>query len=57
MCPACIATAATLVAGTTSAGSVIAFIVGRHKGRRVAMAADEANTGDDHEPTKNRVAR
>jgi hypothetical protein len=52
------ATAATLIAGATSAGSVIAFIVGTQKGRRVA-AADQTRTqtGDNHGTTEDRVAR
>jgi hypothetical protein len=58
MCPACMATAAALIAGATSAGSVIAFIVGTQKGRRVA-AADQTRTqtGDNHGTTEDRVAR
>jgi hypothetical protein len=59
MCPVCMATAATLVAGATSAGSVIAFMVGKQKGRGGATATDHASsqTGDNDATTENRDAR
>jgi hypothetical protein len=58
MCPACIATAALVVAGATSTGGLLALAVKKLPAKTGASIDPTSQTGGEHdESPKNRVAR
>jgi hypothetical protein len=59
MCPACIATAALVVAGATSTGGLIALVVKTLPAKTGAKSIDPTSQtgGEQDESSENRVAR
>lgn len=55
MCPNCVASAATLIAGASSIGGLLAFAVARHgRANTPERAQPESKAGEDDDVAENR---
>jgi hypothetical protein len=59
MCPACLATVATIVTGAASAGGIATFLIVtlRRKPAAPSGSPTPQSQGDEHESTENHLSR